>query len=151
MIGQQKKIGAVIEKHVCQHEREKFYRPECLSHLPAALPLYLIVAHWGWCTGNDLTPKVVHQAFRVDMARARAVLRYFSRFETQISFFRPQRGVVRILALPPMGIVDGRSTRRRRCADEVAEQLAARKVREQEQQRLRRWFLQRPNRVITGE
>lgn len=84
------------------------------------------------------------------MNRARAVLRYFSRFETQISFMRPRRGAVRILALPPMDIIDRRRSRRRRCADDVAE-LAARKVREQEQQRLRRWFLQRPNSVISEE
>ncbi|MGJ3438267.1 hypothetical protein BSQ98_24680 [Serratia liquefaciens] len=150
MVGQQKKDGTVIDKNACQRERETFYRPECLSHLPS-LPLYLMAAHWGWCTGNDLTAKAVHQAFRVETSRARAVLRYFSRFETQISFLRPRRGAVRILALPPMDIVDRRSSRRRRCAEEGVAELAARKVREQEQQRLRRWFLQRPNRVMLDE
>ncbi|WP_274851643.1 hypothetical protein [Serratia marcescens] len=150
MVSQRKKVGDVIGKDYGQRERENLYRPECLLHLPA-LPLYLMAAHWGWCTGNDLTTKAVHQAFRVDTNRARVVLRYFSRFETQISFLRPRRGAVRILALPPMDIVDRRRSRRRRCAEEGAAELAARKVREQELQRLRRWFLQRPNSVMSEE
>lgn len=119
----------------CQRNHDAFYRPSCLSHLPA-LPLYLMVAHWGWCTGNVLTAAAVGEAFRLEPRRASAVMRYFARYETGVSFVRPWRGAIRITALPP--VVAGRHA-------DAGRARVARKGRIQDQQSLRRWFLQRPN------
>lgn len=118
-----------------QRNHDAFYRPPCLSHLPA-LPLYLMAAHWGWCTGEVLTRASVSAAFRLEPRRALAVVRYFTRYETDIAFVRPWRGAVRITALPPVT-----ATRR----VDAARTRVVRKGREQTSQSLRRWFLQRPN------
>ncbi len=132
----------------CQRNHDAFYRPPCLSHLPA-LPLYLMVAHWGWCTGNALTAATVGEAFRMGSRRSQAVMRYFARYETDVSFVRPWRGAIRITALPP--VVAGRHAdagRARVVAGRHADAgraRVARKGRIQDQQSLRRWFLQRPN------
>lgn len=117
-----------------QRNHDAFYRPSCLSHLPA-LPLYLMVAHWGWCTGTVLTAAGVGAAFRLETRRAQAVMRYFARYETDVSFVRPWRGAIRVTALPP--VEPGRKT--------DAARRVARKGRVRDQQSLRRWFLQRPN------
>lgn len=119
----------------CQRNHDAFHRPPCLSHLPV-LPLYLMVAHWGWCTGNVLTAAAVGEAFRLESRRSQAVMRYFARYETDVSFVRPWRGAIRITALPP--VVAGRHA-------DAGRARVARKGRIQDQQSLRRWFLQRPN------
>lgn len=124
-----------------QRNHEAFYRPAALSHLPD-LPLYLMAAHWGWCTGEVLTRASVSAAFRLESRRALAVMRYFTRYETDIAFVRPWRGAVRITALPPMT-----ATRR---AD-AARNRVVRRGREQTSQSLRRWFLQRPNGPVVPE
>lgn len=118
-----------------QRNHDAFYRPACLSHLPA-LPLYLMAAHWGWCTGNVLTTAAVGEAFRLEPRRAQAVIRYFARYETDVVFMRPWWGAIRITALPP--VVAGRQA-------DAGRARVARKGRVRDQQSLRRWFLQRPN------
>ncbi|WP_445582772.1 CaiF/GrlA family transcriptional regulator [Serratia marcescens] len=119
-----------------QGSHDAFYRPACLSHLPV-LPLYLTVAHWGWCSGNVLTAAAIGEAFRLELRRAQTVMRYFARYETHVSFVRPWRGAIRVTALPPL--VAGRKVGVRRGV--------TRKGGMRDPQSLRRWFLQQSNGV----
>lgn len=135
-----------------QGNHDAFCRPAGLDHLVGA-PLYLLAAHWGVLTGTDLTVASVGQAFHIDTRRAREVLRYFLRYETNVTFLLLGRSplCLRIIAVRSATTAEVIVAAPEACPTEVLppgrKKRKTGNVSKQEETRaqMRRWFLQHPN------
>lgn len=133
-----------------QRNHGGFQLPASLVHLTDP-PLYLAVAYWGLLTGGGFTREDVSQAFRISQRRAADVMSYISRERSDVitcerQLTREGRGR-RSLALiitavrEPMPVMTPPPPRARKTPSPgAAEQV----------QRLRHWFLSRPNTPSAG-
>lgn len=125
-----------------QSNHEGYMLPTCLADLPA-MPLYLAVAHYGLLTHQMISRELICQAFHIDARRALEVMRYLVNGAPRVtcecvSLMQGRGYCLRIDTIAPPE-ADGQPTsvprRPRRNSTEEAHK----------QQRMRQWFLRRPN------
>lgn len=117
----------------------------------AALPLYLVVAHWGWRLGRPFNREEVAVAFGIPLRRAGDVMSYIcragdKRIATRQHIEHPEKGRrLRYLAILTEPTRVGLPGGTRDTLSVTASPPAPPRVTEAALHELRQWFLGRPN------